>query len=76
MEKLSHFIYRIDSLEEYFFNPQELTVILHQYGVNVRYLGLAYDNLKEEYPKRMVMTEIAARVTKHLLKKTLQDIFY
>ena len=67
---------RIDNLEQYFFNPQELSMILHQYGVNVRYLGLAYDNLKEQYPKRLLMTEIAARVIKMLFKKTLTDIFH
>ena len=37
-------------------------------------MGLAYDNLNEVHAKKNLMTEIAARVVKLILRKTLQDI--
>ena len=37
-------------------------------------MGLAYDNLNEVYAKKNLMSEIAARVAKLILRKTLQDV--
>lgn len=37
-------------------------------------MGLAYDNLNEVHAKKNLMTEIAARITKLILRKTIQDI--
>jgi len=37
-------------------------------------MGLAFDNLSEPYAKKLLMTEIATRVSKLLLRKTIQDV--
>jgi hypothetical protein len=42
----------------------------------MRYIGLVFDNLTETYPKKFLMTEIAARVVKLLLRKTIQDVLF
>ena len=56
----------------YYLHPEEISGLFHNEGVNVRYMGLAYDNLSEVYSKKCLMAEITARVTKLLLRKTLQ----
>lgn len=61
-------------MEFYYLHPEELAEFFHREGVNVRYMGLAFDNLSEGYAKKMLMTEIAARVVKLLVRKTVQDV--
>lgn len=61
-------------MEFYYLHPEELSEFFHREGVNVRYMGLAFDNLSEGYAKRMLMTEITARVVKLLVRKTVQDV--
>ena len=56
----------------YYLHPEEISSLFHSEGVNIRYMGLAFDNLSEVYAKKSLMTEITARVTKLLLRKTLQ----
>ena len=53
-------------------HPSEISSHFHRMGINIRYMGLAYDNLNEVYAKKNLMTEITARVVKLILRKTLQ----
>jgi hypothetical protein len=74
MDKLNECIDELDSLSVYFMNSQELSHFLHSKGVNIRYLGHIYSHLKTNFQKRIIMTEIASRSCKLLLRKTVQDI--
>jgi len=42
----------------------------------MRYLGAIYENLKGNFPKTYLMTEMAARTSKALFRKTVQDIIF
>ena len=47
---------------------------MHDYGINMRYLGLMYDHCSLKFIKSYLMSEMAARATKSLFRKTIQDI--
>jgi hypothetical protein len=64
----------MDAFRVYFLNSAEFSLFLHTKGVNIRYTGHLYSNLKALFQKRFVMTEMAARSCKALFRKTLQDL--
>jgi hypothetical protein len=58
----------------FFFNSKELSEYVHSRGINVRYLGHIYRYLKTQVQREVVMSELAARCCKTLLRKTVQDL--
>lgn len=47
---------------------------MHEMGINIRYLGLIYENSTLAFTKSYIMSEMAARASKALYRKTFQDI--
>lgn len=46
---------------------------MHMSGLNIRYLGMLYDNAKEQWLKSILLAEIVARAAKYFLRYDLQD---
>ena len=74
LKSISAAIQEIDSLQAYFFNSTELSNYLHSKGINIRYLGHIYEYLQTPFQKQFLLSEIAARTCKTLLRKTVQDL--
>lgn len=47
---------------------------MHEMGINIRYLGLIYENSTLAFTRSYIMSEMAARASKALYRKTFQDI--
>lgn len=55
-------------------SSSELSEWLHERGISLRYLGHIYQHLQTPFQRRLLMSEIAARCCKNLMRKTIQDI--
>eukprot|EP01133_Synstelium_polycarpum_P013661 gene13661-16088_t len=51
----------------------QLTEIIHREGINVRYLGLVRAHVTSPELKRVLLTEIVARVFKNIIRADLRD---
>ncbi|RLO13987.1 hypothetical protein DYB28_004104 [Aphanomyces astaci] len=56
-----------------FFDSASFTSMLHADGINMRYLGRIYDLATLKHVRRLVMTEMVARVAKVLLRAMLRE---
>jgi hypothetical protein len=63
----------MESLDRPVANSEELSSLMHMSGLNIRYLGLLYDNAKEQWLKGLLLSEIVARAAKYFLRYDLQD---
>ncbi len=61
---------------DYFANSQELTEIIHLYGLNVRYIGLIFKKTKLKWLKKLLQAEISARCLKNYFRKEIQSSFF
>jgi hypothetical protein len=51
---------------------RDMQLIMHFYGINLRYLLLIRSHMKSLEWRTLIMTEVIARVTKHLCKEKLR----
>ncbi|GAM24988.1 hypothetical protein SAMD00019534_081630 [Acytostelium subglobosum LB1] len=51
---------------------QHLTEIIHREGINVRYLGIVRQHVTDPTLKRILLTEIVARVFKNIIREDLR----
>eukprot|EP01132_Coremiostelium_polycephalum_P000614 gene614-763_t len=51
----------------------QLTEIIHREGVNIRYLGYIRNYITEPQLKRILLTEIVARVLKNIMREELRE---
>jgi len=55
-----------------FTNSQELSNIMHLYGLNIRYVGQLINYTNSDWLKSMLMAEVVARAAKYFIKYELQ----
>lgn len=72
-KKIDEFIRVLESEENYFTNSQELSELLHLYGINVHYLGVIFKKTRLTWLKRIFQAEIAARCIKNYFRLDLQN---
>jgi hypothetical protein len=70
---IAELIKELDSLTFCFVHPKELEDKMHEMGINMRYLGMIYENCKLKFIKSFIMSEMASRVARALFRKTIQD---
>lgn len=72
-ERAATLILEMESLDRPLTNSEELSTLLHHSGLNMRYLGLLFDNAKEQWLKGILLAEIVARAAKYFLRYDLED---
>jgi 3-mercaptopyruvate sulfurtransferase SseA len=46
----------LDSLDEYFLHPEEISKMMHEKGINMRYLYLVYDHSTLNFTKAYIIS--------------------
>lgn len=74
-QKIRELALKLVNLDEVFCNSQELSHIMHLYGLNMRYIGqiINFTNSNSEWLKSMLMAEVVARAAKYFIKYDLQE---
>jgi hypothetical protein len=74
-QKIRQLAVKLGNLDEVFANSQELSDIMHLYGLNMRYIGqiINFTNSNSEWLKSMLMAEVVARAAKYFIKYDLQE---
>ena len=72
-ERVGTLVQEIEGLDRPITNSEELSELLHLAGLNIRYLGIVFDNAKETWLKGILLAEIVARSAKYFLRYDLQD---
>lgn len=70
---ITKLIKELDGLMFCFVHPKQLEEKMHDMGINMRYLGLIYENCTLKFVKTYIMSEMAARAARALYRKTIQD---
>ncbi len=71
-EKIREVTVKLANLDEVFTNSQELSNIMHFYGLNIRYLGQIINYTDSDWLKSMLVAEVVARAAKYFIKYDLQ----
>ena len=72
-DRIELLVERLENIEVQFCNSGELSALLHEYGVNMRYLGVLLERVNLNWIKEIVMSEICARSAKNFINFDLQD---
>jgi ribosome-associated toxin RatA of RatAB toxin-antitoxin module len=72
-KKVDEFISVLENEENYFTNSQELSELLHLYGINIRYLGVIVKRTKLSWLRKIFQAEIAARCLKNYFRLEIQN---
>ena len=57
-----------------FVNSKQLINIIHEHGINVRYLGILRSYVKNKYIRRFILAEMISRVVKNTLREKMRAI--
>lgn len=63
----------LENEETYFTNSQELTELIHLYGLNIHHLGAIFKKTRLSWLKKIFQAEIAARCLKNIYRMDLQN---
>ena len=64
----------LDNTTVFLVDSQGIEDLLHEYGINIRYIGSLAEKVNLEFNKRILETEMIARACKRYFFKTFQDI--
>jgi len=57
-----------------FVNSKQLINIIHEHGINVRYLGILRSHIQNKYIRRFILAEMISRVIKNTLREKMRDL--
>lgn len=66
----------LENEETYFTNSEELTELIHLYGLNIHHLGAIFKKTRLSWLKRIFQAEIAARCLKNIYRMDIQNSIF